>query len=164
MNADSLDRFEQLQHDHLHLNRLVEDLRASLQACLRDEGDAEELFGTVEEFLAAASDELFEHFDAEESGLFPFVVERLPKTSGLIRSLENGHDKICGTLTRLERFVAHGDPARFAGEFDSFVALFARFDANYAKHAKEEEAMLKLVGERLDPDARDELARLLAEI
>jgi hemerythrin-like domain-containing protein len=141
MNADNLDRFEQLHHDHLHLNRLVEDLRASLQACLRDEGDAEELFGTVEEFVAAASDELYEHFDAEESGLFPYVLERLPETKAMIRSLESGHDRICGTLARLERFVA-----------------------NFSKHAIEEEAMLNSLSERLDPAARKELARLLAEI
>ena len=164
MNADNLDRFEQLHHDHLHLNRLVEDLRASLQACLRDEGDAEELFGTVEEFVAAASDELYEHFDAEESGLFPYVLERLPETKAMIRSLESGHDRICGTLARLERFVAHGDAGRFATEFDGFVALFARFDANFSKHAIEEEAMLNSLSERLDPGARKELARLLAEI
>lgn len=164
MSVETPDRFEQLQHDHLHLNRLVEELRGSLQACLRGEADPIELFAEVEEFVAAAADELFEHFDAEESGLFPYVVERLPETKQQIRSLENGHDRICGTLTRLERAVAHGDPERFAAEIDTFVALFARFDANYAKHAIEEEALLRSLGERLDPASRSELARLLAEI
>lgn len=164
MSVEHPDRFEQLRHDHLHLNRLVEDLRGSLQACLRGEADPVELFSEVEEFLAAAEEELFEHFDAEESALFPYVVEKLPETKPQIRSLENGHDKICGTLTRLERAVGHGDPSRFAEEIDAFVALFARFDANYSKHAIEEEALLRSLGEELDPASRNELARLLAEI
>lgn len=164
MNTETPDPIEQLHHDHLHLNRLVDDVRVQLNDCLRDEGNSEELFGTVEEFLAAASEELFEHFDAEESGLFPYVLERLPATKAKIRSLENGHDKICGTLTRMERFVSHGDPKAFAEEFDTFVALFARFDANYSKHALEEQAMLTSLMTQLGAVERAEIARLLAEI
>ncbi len=164
MNTEIPDPIEQLHHDHLHLNRLVQDVREQLNECLRDEGNAKELFGTVEEFLAAASEELFEHFDAEESGLFPYVLDKLRSTRAKIRSLENGHDKICGTLTRMQRFVSHGAPEAFAVEFDAFVALFARFDANYSKHAIEEQAMLTSLMNELGAEERTEIARLLAEV
>ena len=78
MSVEKPDRFEQLQHDHLHLNRLVEELRGSLQACLRGEADPAELFSEVEEFVAAAADELFEHFDAEESAFYYVRVLEIP--------------------------------------------------------------------------------------
>jgi hypothetical protein len=64
----------------------------------------------------------------------------------------------------MKRFIGNGGPAAFAQDFDAFVALFARFDANYSKHAIEEQAMLTSLMSTLGDDARAEISRLLAEI
>lgn len=157
------DPLSKLHHDHVHLTRLVDGLRENTQACLRDDADPLDLRADFDEFLRIANDELFEHFDREETGLFPFLVEHFPDLRDAIGSLEAGHDRMCGQLTRMERLVALDDQA-FAREVDSLVALFARFDATHAKHARIESDILSAVEARLDPQQRRALAEILADL
>ena len=158
------DHLDRLVHEHEHLNRLVADLREQTQACLRGEVEANDLRSDVESFLRVAQDELFAHFECEESGLFPFLVEQLPDTRDTIEQLAAGHDRMCGLLVRMERMVADENDPRFVAEFESFVSLFARFDASYVQHARAEGALLRSLSGRLSPSQRVEVARLLAEL
>ncbi|MCB9507898.1 MAG: hemerythrin domain-containing protein [Myxococcales bacterium] len=157
------DELERLEHDHAHLNRLVDGLRESAQACLRGETEPLDLRADLEEFTRVAHEELFEHFDREETGLFPYLSTTLPDLAPTLAQLEAGHDRMCGLLVRLERAFDVPDE-RFVADFDAVVALFARFDALYVQHAKSEGALLRALPTRLDAAQRREVARLLSEL
>lgn len=158
--SDGLDR---LHHDHAHLNRLVDGLRETAQACLRGDEEPLEIRSDFDEFLRVANEELFEHFDREETGLFPYLREHLSDVEDVIFGLEAGHDRICGLLTRMERIVQLDDE-RYLAEFDGLIALFARFDATHAKHARIESNLLASITERLDESQKRTVAKLLAEL
>lgn len=157
------DAVSQLEHEHEQLNRLVDGLRDSTQAALRGEANTDELRSDLTEFLRVAQDELFEHFDVEETGLFPYLLEQLPDTAEVIRGLESGHDRMCGLLSRMERMLELPNETLEA-DFDALIALFARFDAIYARHSREEAQLLRDTADRLNPEQRAEVARLVAEI
>lgn len=157
------DAVSQLEHEHEELNRLVDGLRESTQQCLRGEASVVELRGDLIEFLRVAQDELFEHFDVEETGLFPYVLDALPDTQDVIRGLESGHDRMCGLLTRMERMLELPDE-RLEAEFDGLIAMFARFDAIYARHSSEEARLLRDIGSRLTEEQRKTVARIVDEI
>ena len=61
-------------------------------------------------------------------------------------------------------WIARHDKTAFDDGFDSLVALFARFDANYVKHAREEHALLRSLSSRLSQTQRQTIADLLGQI
>jgi len=155
------DPVSQLEHDHTQLNRLVDGLRDSIQACLREDTGYDDLRDDLRDFLRVAQEELMEHFDLEETGLFPYLLSVAPETAELIDSLEVGHDRMCGLLTRMERMLeGPEDPSEAA--FDALITLFARFDAVYVTHARKEGGLLRSLAERLTASERDEISRLLS--
>jgi len=158
-----MDPVERLTHDHHHLNRMVASLREAMQEVARGEREPIQLRDDVTEFLDLAQDELFEHFEVEETQLFPFVVERLPELGETIEHLSVGHDRMCGAISRLERCSRLDDDA-FGEQIDQVIALIARFDANYLRHAQEEYDLIQVLATRLDATDRDTVAKLLDEI
>ena len=108
-------------------------------------------------------DEVYPHFYREETGLFPYIGELFADLQPRIESLSTAHDRICGVASRLE-FALSLDIAAFEASFDTIVALFARFDANYARHAREEQELIRSLAGRLTEPQRREVARLLAEL
>lgn len=163
MSASKPDAVDQLHHDHVHLNRLVEGVRRSVQACLRGELEAADLQSEMGEFLHVAQEELLEHFDLEETGLFPWITEHFPDQSVIVAELEIAHDRLCGVMSRMQWLVA-AEPDTFASQLDAIVALFARFDANYVKHARDERDLLHQLSSRLTPEQRTQVDALLAEL
>lgn len=163
MSAMKPDAVDQLHHDHVHLNRLVEGLRSSVQSCLRGEQDPADLQAEMREFVHVAQEELLEHFDTEETGLFPWITERFPDQSMIVAELEVAHDRLCGVMSRMARLVESA-PEDFAHQLDATVALFARFDANYVKHARDERDLLQQLTSRLTPEMRREVDAMLAEL
>ncbi|TVR00490.1 MAG: hemerythrin domain-containing protein [Deltaproteobacteria bacterium] len=161
--APQTDSVEQLEHDHRHLSRLVDGMRESLREAIRGERSAEDLRADLNEFVALVQEELFEHFGKEEEGLFPWLIERLPDTRDRVASLERGHDRICGVASRLQ-YIAGDSAVDLGAQLDTLVTLFARFDAYFTKHARDEWELLMEVKQRLEPDQRKELGRLLDEI
>ncbi len=157
------DAVTKLEHEHEQLNRLVDGLRDSTQQCLRGEATHAELRADLGEFLRVAQDELFEHFDVEETGLFPYLLDALPDTQDVVRGLEAGHDRMCGLLSRMERMLDLADE-RFEEEFEGLIALFARFDAIYARHSRDEAKLLRDIASRLNNEQRKTVARIVAEI
>lgn len=163
MRQQEIDLIAQLEHDHHHLDRMVEAVDEAMQAALRGERSPDEIQGEILEFLSVAEDEIYEHFDREEQGLFPFVLETMPESTERIRSLESAHDRMCGALSRMNR-LASQDASTFGEEFDAFVAIFARFEANYSKHSSNEWALLRELAERVDNDQRGRLADILRNL
>lgn len=163
MTLSAGDPVQRLEHDHIHLNRVVESLRESVQACLRQEREPTELEDEFREFLELVNDELFEHFEREESALFPYVAEQFPDLAPTVEALGVAHDRICGVASRLERTIADGERA-FREQFESIVALFARFDANFSRHARDERELIGSLSKRLNDEQRRTIAQMLADL
>lgn len=155
---------EQLEHDHHIVERIVDDLREAIQNALRGELEVLELRDTFSEFVSVADEELFEHFDREEQVVFPFLIENVPDAQDSIRRLENAHDRMCGAMIRMQRIIEEPDDALFTENFDSLVALFTRFDANFGRHSREELALFHKLGEQLGPEELETLKAMLAEL
>lgn len=158
-----MDPLQKLEHDHTHLNRMVASLREAIQECLRGEREPADLADDFEAFLALVQEELFEHFEQEEQILFPWVAELLPDTQPMLQSLEASHDKICGVASRMEYLVGQGAET-IEASFEQLIALFARFDANFLKHSREEGDLLRALHGRLDPAQRAHLRSLLEQL
>lgn len=163
MDSQHPDAVSALEHDHEHLNRLVAHLRESVQQCLRGESEPEELQEQLSDFIGLAQEELVEHFDKEETGLFPFIAEAFDDQADVVEKLERAHDRMCGVLLRLERLVEQPTEV-FAEHLDAAVALFARFDANFVQHARDERHLLNSLSERLTAEQRKTIDRMLAEL
>ena len=154
---------QRLEHDHLHIAKLVEALRETLQAAIRGEHDVTSLHAELEEFLSLAQEEIFEHFQREEEALFPFVMEHFPDTADTIRGLERAHDHICGVTSRMMH-IADTGPEGTAQQLDALLSLFARFDAYFSRHAKEEGKLLEFLRFNLGDQERARLALILEDI
>jgi iron-sulfur cluster repair protein YtfE (RIC family) len=159
---DAPDPLIALEHDHVHLSRLVAELRHMTAELLRQDARpevSEEIAAT----LASLRDDLFEHFAREEEALFPYLAGALPDLGPTIARLEGAHDRICGGISRLHAIATTGD----AGLRDhrALVAqLFARFDAEYVEHARQEGEFLRGLAQRLDDDRRQHVRRLMKEV
>lgn len=158
-----IDPVQQLEHEHVHLNRMVASLREAVDETLRGERETSQLRDDLLEFIELVRDEIYPHFDREETGLFPYISEILPALRPNVESLAVAHDRICGVASRLE-FLVSQDQEAFDASFDSIIALFARFDANYARHAREEQELIRSLAGQLSDPQRREVARLLAEL
>ena len=158
-----VDPVRQLAHDHVHLNRVVDATREAVQQALRGEMDTEELTDALREFLDLVAEEMYEHFELEETQLFPYVLELFPDKQPVVERLEQAHDRMCGVCSRIERLVEAG-PRHIEQNYDTLVSLFARFDANYIKHAGDEHALIDDLAARLGPEERARAPALLAEI
>lgn len=163
MRQQEVDLIGQLEHDHHHLDKMVAAVSEAMQAALRGEREPLEIQAEILEFLSVAEDEVYEHFDREEQGLFPFVLERMPESAACVRALESAHDRMCGLLSRMNRIASQSGES-FGEEFESFVAIFARFEANYSKHSKDEWKLLRELADHVDASDRDKLADLLRDL
>lgn len=153
----------QLEHEHRLVENIINDMRGAIDQVLREERAPVDLRHTFDEFSAIADDELYGHFDREEQVLFPFLLENFPDAKDAIRRLENGHDRMCGALSRMQRLLAQ-DEAAIENNFDTIAMLFARFDANFTQHVDQERELLQAMSQRLDEEQLKKLAAMLEEI
>ncbi|MBL8719345.1 MAG: hemerythrin domain-containing protein [Myxococcales bacterium] len=144
----SVDPIVSLEHDHVHLSKLVAEVRRLL---VGEPVDPEQLQGA----LTALRDDLFDHFGREEESLFPYLRSVLPELAPSLAELESAHDKICGGVTRMLAALHGGGPRP--------AAVFARFDAEYGDHARRESELLRGLDARLDPAQRAAVAAMLRE-
>lgn len=148
------DPIRDLTHDHGDLNRRVLELGALVGG-----RGGNGIGGGGERALAALRElreDLFLHFAKEEEGLFPFVAERLPELAEQVHAMASAHDAICGALARMVHLATAG------GEPTLLGAMFERFEASYAAHARAEAELLGELERRLDAAARAQLAALVA--
>jgi hypothetical protein len=150
----SRDPLRVLAHDHADLNRRVLALAARIET-IRANGDRttpRELIGLLDDLR----DPLFFHFAREEEGLFPFLAEVAPDVEAHVHAMASAHDVICGAVGRMYQ-LATADAS-----ISTLSALFARFEASYAAHARDEAALLDALERRLGDDHRRRLAALVA--
>jgi iron-sulfur cluster repair protein YtfE (RIC family) len=145
-----------LEHDHVHLSRLVSELRAAFDG---EPGDPEEMAAT----LAALRDDLFEHFAREEEALFPYLMEALPDLRSAIARLEDAHDRICGAVSRLHAVAAKGSSA-LREQHALAEQLFRRFDSDYIEHARHESEFLRSLSARLNEEQRTRVRALMRDV
>lgn len=141
-----------LEHEHTAFSEAVANVKALIA---EDRGPAQRNL-VLRVRLQSLCDELLVHFAREEESLFPYLLRHFPDATEAIETLLSGHEIVCGSLVRLTHMVDRGgvDPVMSA-------ALFERFEKAYAAHAREEVALLRTFGERLNEDQRRELARLV---
>jgi hypothetical protein len=159
---DDTDPLVALEHDHVHLSRLVADLRAMIGELPNDaaRGDlAEEITAT----LATLRDDLFEHFGREEEALFPYLMETLPDLRAAVARLEDAHDRICGTLSRIHAVGAKGGSA-LREQRHLVTQLFSRFEGEYVAHARHESEFLRNLGARLGDEGRERVRAIMRDI
>lgn len=161
--APAADSVDQLEHDHHHLTRVVTEMREAIRSALREETPVEELHVDALEFLTLVTEELYEHFNKEEEGLFPYLAAELPETAATVEGLERAHDRMCGVVGRMEHLVREGEES-FVANFDLIVSLFTRFDAYFTRHARDEGDLLREARLKLNREQRRHVARLLAEL
>lgn len=151
------DPIEELTHDHRQLTELVFVVRERLTARYQGEEGWSALVAAIEQLL----DELVTHAAREEEGLFPFVAANAPDLEPRARTLQASHDATCGTVSRLAHAVG-----RLRGAHDEELTacreLFARFEELYARHARDEAAILDELGRTLNEAQRQELRAALA--
>lgn len=158
---DAPDPLLVLEHDHVHLSRLVAELR-QMTAELQHDGARAELSEEIVATLSSLRDDLFDHFGREEEVLFPYLTELLPDLGAAIARLEGAHDRICGGVSRLHAIAASGDAG--LREHRALVAqLFGRFESEYAEHARQESEFLRSLGPRLDLDTRRHVHQLMSD-
>jgi len=159
---DAPDPLLALEHDHVHLSRLVAELRQMTAELIRDDSRAD-LSDEVAATLSSLRDDLFEHFAREEEALFPYLADALPDLGPAIERLESAHDRICGGISRLHAIAVTGDAG--LREHRALVAqLFGRFDAEYVEHARNESEFLRSLAGRLDGERRQHVRRLMKEV
>lgn len=141
------DPVHELAHDHADLNRRVLDLGALIER----EQRAIELIAPVRELREL----LFLHFAREEEALFPFVIELVPQLRDQIEAMATAHDAICGALARMLHLASTDT------DLPAIAAVFVRFEAAYASHAKAEAALLVSLDDHLTADQVKQLAQLV---
>ncbi|MGZ3422057.1 MAG: hemerythrin domain-containing protein [Polyangiales bacterium] len=144
---DGPDPLLALEHDHVHLSRIVADLRDMVPA------SHPELVPT----LLALRDDLFHHFAREEEALFPYLVQTLPDLKPAIAVLESAHDRVCGAVSRLCALADKGPSPLIA-------QLFERLDAEYLDHARKESEFLRGLAGRLSKEQRAHVRALIQDV
>lgn len=147
------DPVQDLVHDHADINRRVLALGAAIRALDRNDGNG--LAVALVHRMSELRELLFLHFAREEEGLFPFVAEMVPDLAGPVHEMALAHDTICGALARMYHLAAAN------GSVHVILAVFARFEAAYARHAEAEAELLRELTARLDHGQRGRLAELV---
>ena len=154
----SSDPLHQLEHDHTDITRLVVSLRHLLDETTRTNGAADHR--ELRDCLTQLREQLLLHFAREEEGLFPFIRARAPQMEARVTALESAHDTVCGGVVRMASLAAGQGPIP-PDRLDHLRTIFTRFEPAYATHSQSEQALLRELGDRLDPTHRAELADLL---
>lgn len=158
-NESSPDPVSQLEHDHVHMSQLVDELRNLVNVADLGQLSADQ-HTLLLDTLNSLHDDLLVHFAQEEEGLFPFLTHHLPDTAAQIATILATHDGLCGAVGRMLALAQRGIAPLNAGR-PTFTALFRRFDEGYVSHARDECAFLRTLDGRLDKERRAELRRLL---
>lgn len=150
------DPLRQFEHSHATLSKLAFEVGQALRDLPGRETSPAERRRLADQ-LDAFGNELIHHFAREEEGLFPFVRTNVPAKTDAVDRLVEGHDAICGAIVRLVHLVgAEAAPVR-----EDALAHYARFEAAYARHSREEAVLLEQLGGVLDEGQRGQLAELL---
>ena len=145
----------ELEHGHATLSKSIETLKAERQKIQAQGAARDEFFRQLEE----VTDSLIEHFAKEEEGLFPFLLELLPDQQARLDEMQQAHDRICGSASRLLVGLRSDDQ-----DPQLLTSLLERFADAYVAHSQSEIVFLREVGQRLSSEDRSRLAALLQKL
>ena len=159
---DSIDRSDLLEwahHEHEHLTRLFDDLRATFnQIAVGDlEGlRREEALDQGVEDLEAALEDMLEHFNEEEEVYFQVIETRFPEFAPKIEALTATHEKICARTQRLQRHLAQrrDEIHEMSAEL---IALINEVTLELERHNEQEQEVFVQALQRLPENERLEL-------
>lgn len=153
------DLVEWATHEHEHLSKLFDDLRATFNRLatgeLSDEAHDEALAQALDD-LEGALDDMLEHFNEEEEVYFVAIRQRFPELATAVDELVTAHEQICGRTQRLQRQVATSQRGSGGGAQMSaaLIALVNELALEVERHNVQEQAILSQALRRLSPDER----------
>ena len=153
------DPIRRLEHDHVPLRQLTDELRARLDEALAAPVPAA-LQRPFADVLGELREELLTHFANEEEGLFPVLLGALPTLAPRVDELQRSHDSLCGLAARLTHLAQPGAHA-FAEHLSQVEALVHRLESEYERHSDAERAVLREADRALSPTQKEDLARAL---
>lgn len=158
MSSEVVDRSDLLDwanHEHEHLSKLFDDLRATFNEMAQGELDEEamqEASGQALEDLDVALEDMLEHFNEEEEVYFLAIEQRFPEYSESIEALVRTHESICAKIQRLQRHLVE-DREALAGELSAkLVALVNSLALEVERHNIQEQEVFTSALKRLSTD------------
>lgn len=158
--VSGINPIERLEHDHVPLNRLLDELRSRLAEAQAPRREVAEVYADFLDALGELREGLLLHFAQEDEGLFPLLLRDLPALSADIEAVQRSHDALCGMAARLT-YAAQRGPEPFAEQLPQLAALLQRFEVEYTHHAQTERALLQSADRSLSPAQKEELSRAL---
>ena len=158
MSIALVDPLVALEHTHDQLSKAVMVLSRVVAQARKDISPSPMEWKAFAARLASLHEELLSCFAKEEEGLFPYIREHMPALRAKIDQLVSAHDAMCGILARLSHAMTCAKPCQFE---DRALELFERFEAMHIQHARDEAALLHVLGHVLDGPQRVEVAALL---
>jgi hemerythrin-like domain-containing protein len=157
--TDTIDRSDLLDwahHEHEHLTKLFDDLRATFNKIAVGELEGtqrEEALDQAVDDLEGALDDMLEHFNEEEEVYFLAIEARFPEFSEQIENLISTHEKLCSRTQRLQRLLAtrEDDLSEMSGEL---IALINELTLSLERHNEEEQEVFVQALKRLPEDER----------
>ncbi|MCA9562602.1 MAG: hemerythrin domain-containing protein [Myxococcales bacterium] len=155
-------------HDHDHQAALLSDLESALAAWSEErpleEGDDTPPLQAAREIISLLKEDTFEHFEAEEHGLFPNLRSDFPEVGAELDELHSAHDDISRQLELIERMLLDlpfdAAPERRA----EAVAAVKRLGQLSWHHTAVEWGLIRRLLERLDEGRRAEIMKQIQEI
>ena len=150
------DLLEWAHHEHEHLSKLFDDLRATFNAIAVGELEGprrEEALDQAVEDLEVALEDMLEHFNEEEEIYFLAIEGRFPEFGPEIDALKSTHETICARTRRLQRHVgARRDSiAQMSAEL---IALVNELTLALERHNSEEQRVFEKALNLLSEDER----------
>ena len=154
------DLHEWAHHEHAHLDKLFDDLRATFNAIATGElvGEArEEALGEALEDLRMALEEMLEHFSEEEEVYFLAIEQRFVDMTPKLDQLAQAHELICERTRKLKRHLATEDVGKETSAY--LIALVNELALAIERHNEQEQMVFKEALARMSDDERIEVLR-----
>lgn len=153
------DLVEWATHEHVHLSRLFDDLRATFNAMAQgewEEEEREEALSQALEDLDGALEDMLEHFNEEEEVYFLAIEQRFPEYGESIEALVKAHEAICDRVQQLQQQLAREE---WGGSSDRelsarLIALVNSLALEVERHNEREQEVFSRALQRLSPDER----------
>ena len=154
------DLLDWTHHEHEHLSKLFDDLRATFnRLALGDveSAEREEMLGQAMEDLEGALEDMLEHFNEEEEVYFLAIEQRFPEFGEAIAELVSAHESICTSTRRLRRHIA-GAALPSEGGIEAMsaalIAMVNELARDVERHNAAEHAVFSQALRQLSPHER----------
>ncbi len=154
----------QLNHDHEHLDALLQDLARTIDAWGAADDPEGDPLAEVREILGLFKEDTYEHFEREEHGLFPNLRADFPDLDADLDAMQRAHDAICQQIETLDAALTRADADRSEATIATARQEGARLEQLHRRHTAHEWGVIRRLLERLDDDRRAVILEQLREI